>query len=93
MTAETEDRVFTQKELAARWGVTTKTLQNWFNAGKGPKRISIGLRAVYRMSDVLQYEEDRAQEPGTTQEDRTKREFPEAHRELGAKARKAKHNV
>jgi predicted DNA-binding transcriptional regulator AlpA len=75
MTAETEDRILTQKELAERWSLTTKTLQNWFNAGKGPKRVSIGPRTVYRLSDVLQYEADHAEEPGTRNESAPKREF------------------
>lgn len=89
MTAETEDRVLTQAELAKRWNLTPRTLQNWFNEGKGPKRVIIG-KPGYRLSDVIKYEEEHAQEPGTRHEDNPKRATTEGLSELGTKARQAK---
>lgn len=92
MTANTEDRVLTQKELATRWNLTPRTLQNWFNEGKGPKRVNIG-KPGYLLSEVVKYEQDHAEAPGTRNDDNQKREFPEEHRELGAQARQAKKDI
>lgn len=86
MTDNAEDRLLSQKELAARWGVTPRTLQHWHKIGKGPKRVKIG-RTGYRLSDVLAYEEAQAEEPGTQHP--PKHEFKEEHRALGVAARKA----
>lgn len=90
MTANTEDRVLTQKELATRWNMTTRTLQNWFNEGKGPKRVSLGNKIGYRLSDVAQYEEDHSEEPGVRNADAPKRELSKEFHALGVQARKAK---
>lgn len=90
MTANTDDRVLTQKELATRWNLTPRTLQNWFNAGKGPKRVTIGQMVGYRLSDVLQYEEAHTQEPG--ERDGPKKEFSTAFYEA-LKASKNKTNT
>ena len=47
----------TEKELAERWGMTTRTLQGWRATGKGPAYIRIGERSIfYREEDVLAYE-------------------------------------
>lgn len=46
-----------EKELAARWGMTARTLQGWRATGKGPAFIRIGERSIfYREEDVLAYE-------------------------------------
>ena len=89
MTANTEDRLLTQKELAARWNITPRTLQLWYKAGKGPKRVNIG-SGGYRLSDVIAYEEEQAQEPGTQSPGSP--ELKEQRQALVAKARKAKTN-
>lgn len=48
----------TENELAQRWDVTTRTLQNWRKSGKGPPFIRIGERSIfYREEDVLGYED------------------------------------
>ena len=47
----------TEKELAARWGMTHRTLQGWRATGKGPAFIRIGERSIfYRIEDVEAYE-------------------------------------
>lgn len=89
MTANTDDRVLTQKELAERWNLTPRTLQNWFNEGKGPKRVNIG-KPGYLLSDVIQYEQAHAQEPGTRDDSAPKREFSEAFK---AKTRQPKNQT
>lgn len=48
---------FTETELAERWGITTRTLQGWRKAKKGPRFMNIeGVRIFYREEDVLAYE-------------------------------------
>lgn len=47
-----------EKDLAARWGMTTRTLQGWRTKGIGPAYIRIGERSIfYRAEDVEAYEE------------------------------------
>lgn len=46
-----------ENDLAARWGITTRTLRMWRKDGNGPKWIVIGKNTIrYRMTDVLAYE-------------------------------------
>ncbi len=48
---------FNEKELAERWGITTRTLQGWRSKGLGPKYIRIGERSIfYRFKDIEDYE-------------------------------------
>lgn len=50
----------TESELADRWKVTVRTLQNWRKAGTGPAYIRLGERSiVYRLRDVEAFESDR----------------------------------
>lgn len=50
----------TEKEVAKRLKVTTRTLQNWRRAGHAPKAIKLGERTVrYRLEDVEAYENSR----------------------------------
>jgi len=46
-----------QKELAERWDVSQRTLERWRAIGWGPHFLKIGGRVVYRMEDILAYEE------------------------------------
>ncbi|CAB4135096.1 hypothetical protein UFOVP275_73 [uncultured Caudovirales phage] len=47
----------TERDLAERWSITTRTLQLWRKSGAGPKFIRIGERSIfYRMADVEAYE-------------------------------------
>lgn len=45
-----------QRDLAARWGVSTRTLerQRWLN--QGPAYLKIGSRVAYRLIDIEAYE-------------------------------------
>lgn len=48
---------YSETELAKRWGVTTRTLQQWRAKGIGCRFIRIGERSIlYREEDVLAYE-------------------------------------
>jgi hypothetical protein len=48
-----------QKDLAARWTISSRTLERWRWTGDGPAFLKIGGRVVYRLEDVLAYELDR----------------------------------
>lgn len=48
---------FTEKDLAARWKLTTRTLQGWRSKGIGPRFVRLGERSIfYRAEDVEAYE-------------------------------------
>lgn len=52
-----DEKHLTEAELAARFDVTTRTLQAWRRDGIGPKFITIGKNTVrYRQEDVEGYE-------------------------------------
>jgi hypothetical protein len=46
-----------QKQLAERWDVSQRTLERWRAIGWGPIFLKIGSRVVYRVEDILAYEE------------------------------------
>lgn len=48
-----------QKELADRWTISPRTLERWRWKGEGPTFLKIGGRVVYRLEDVLAYEQAR----------------------------------
>ena len=50
------DTRLTQIELAARWRISHRTLEYWRSLGDGPRFIKIGRRVVYRMEDVVAFE-------------------------------------
>ena len=46
----------TQKELAERWHLSPRTLEQWRWLGKGPNFLKIGARVLYREEDVAAWE-------------------------------------
>jgi predicted DNA-binding transcriptional regulator AlpA len=52
----TPDAHLTQTQLAARWQVSTRTLQRWREDDKGPAWIRIGALVRYRLADVEAFE-------------------------------------
>ncbi|NRB20482.1 MAG: DNA-binding protein [Rhodobacteraceae bacterium] len=42
----------TQEQLADRWQISPRTLEQWRWLGKGPKFLKIGARVLYRDEDV-----------------------------------------
>jgi DNA-binding transcriptional MerR regulator len=47
-----------QKELAARWGISERTLQDWRYKGIGPEYIRAGYKLVrYSEDAVLRFEQ------------------------------------
>lgn len=52
-----EPYALNQKELAARWGISPRTLERWRSQKTGPPWIELGGRVIYRTEDVLAYEQ------------------------------------
>lgn len=51
------DILLTEKDLAARFKVTTRTLKYWRAAGRMPESIDLGGNTIrYRLDDVRAYE-------------------------------------
>lgn len=49
-----------QDEVAARWGVSPRTLERWRHFKRGPRYIKIGARVLYRLTDIETYEVQRS---------------------------------
>ena len=47
-----------QKELAKRWLISPRTLEQWRWQGRGPRVLKLGGRVIYRLADVDAYEAD-----------------------------------
>ncbi len=45
-----------QNQLADRWQISPRTLEQWRWLGKGPCFLKVGARVLYRASDVELYE-------------------------------------
>ena len=45
-----------QKDLAARWHVSPRTLERWRWIGTGPAFLKVEGRVIYRLEDVEAYE-------------------------------------
>ncbi|MBF0423413.1 MAG: helix-turn-helix domain-containing protein [Magnetococcales bacterium] len=53
-----ETRHINSFQLARRWGINPKTLQNWRCKGIGPPYIKIGGHILYRQEEIDAYEAD-----------------------------------
>jgi hypothetical protein len=49
---------YTQDELAARWHLSPRTLEQWRWLGKGPRFLKIGARVLYDEIEIERYEAD-----------------------------------
>ena len=54
-----DTRHITPFQLARRWGINPRTLQNWRCKGKGPAYLKIGGHIMYREDDIEVYEAER----------------------------------
>ncbi|WP_423208298.1 helix-turn-helix transcriptional regulator [Paracoccus yeei] len=45
-----------QIDLAARWRISPRTLERWRWTGEGPSFMKLGGRVIYRLEDVLAFE-------------------------------------
>ncbi len=48
-----------QNELAERWSLSPRTLEQWRWRGVGPRYLKLGGRVIYRLSDVEAFEAER----------------------------------
>jgi predicted site-specific integrase-resolvase len=55
-----QDTFLNQARLANRWQLSPRTLERWRWKGEGPPFVKIGGRVVYRMDDILAYEQAQA---------------------------------
>jgi DNA-binding transcriptional MerR regulator len=53
------NELLTQDELAARWRISPRTLEDWRWRGTGIPFLKIGGRVAYRREDVEDYERAR----------------------------------
>jgi hypothetical protein len=54
-----EEKLWTEAELAARYGLSPATLKTWRCRGRGPKYIKVGRAALYPQSEVARWEAGR----------------------------------
>lgn len=52
-----EEQTLKPEELAKRWRITRRTLDNWEKDGRIPAPVRIGRTVRYRLSDVEAFEE------------------------------------
>lgn len=48
--------VISERELAARWGKSVRSLQRWRAEGCGPQYMRIGGSILYRIEDIVTFE-------------------------------------
>ncbi len=48
-----------QNELAERWDLSPRTLEQWRWRGVGPQYLKIGGRVIYRLEDIETFESAR----------------------------------
>lgn len=53
------DTFLNQSRLATRWHVSPRTLERWRWKGEGPAFLKIGGRVVYRIDEVVAFEQAR----------------------------------
>ncbi len=52
-------QTFRQEDLAKRWGVSPRTLEQWRWRGIGPRYLKLGGRVIYRLADIEAFEAER----------------------------------
>ena len=60
--SETEYHL-TVEELAARERTTPATVYQWLHKGAAPRSIKVGRRRLFRLSDVIAWEDAHADQP------------------------------
>jgi predicted site-specific integrase-resolvase len=56
----------TQTDLARRWTISPRTLERWRWVGEGPVYMKIGGRVVYRLDDILAFEQAQLRQSTTS---------------------------
>lgn len=47
-----------EAQLAARWGISRRSLQRWRQMQLGPSFLRLGGRIIYALDDVIAFERD-----------------------------------
>ena len=50
------DHFLNQKQLARRWGLSSRTLERWRWRRQGPVYFKLGGRVTYRVADIERFE-------------------------------------
>jgi predicted site-specific integrase-resolvase len=53
------EQFLNQALLANRWQISPRTLERWRWTGEGPAFVKIGGRVIYRLDDILAFENAR----------------------------------
>jgi hypothetical protein len=51
-------RRFREKQVAERWNISPRTLQQWRWQGRGPRYMKVGAAVVYGEEDLEAYERE-----------------------------------
>lgn len=62
--ATAQSTLMSERELALRWGCTSRTLQRWRAGAHGPHFLRLGGSIRYRLSDIIEYENCHRWPPG-----------------------------
>lgn len=54
------DEFLRQRAVAKRWNLSERTIERWRWLGTGPIYYKIGGRVVYRLEDIIAFENSRA---------------------------------
>lgn len=55
-----------QREVAARWRLSVRTLERWRSRRQGPPFLKLGGKVVYRIEDVEAFEAAQRRDSGTS---------------------------
>lgn len=64
--AATTVRHLGQRDVAARWRLSVRTLERWRSRRQGPPFLKLGGKVVYRIEDVEAYEAAQRRDNGTS---------------------------
>lgn len=54
-----EKLFLTSEQLAARWHITSTTLNQWRCSNRGPKYIKMNGRVLYELEEIRKFEENK----------------------------------
>ncbi len=59
MTPLPPTELLSPRQLAARWGLSEKTLERWRMLGTGPAFLKLGSRVLYSLAEIEAHERER----------------------------------
>lgn len=67
-----DQQFFSEKYLAARWGISPRTLQKWRWKGMGLPYMKLSTRVLYSLENIKKFEEENTHYPAKQQAHRFK---------------------